>query len=295
MGFFGKLMKLGKAVNGVLKPKTILDHVQERIKALDEEMQSGRRFVSIKKIWNWMKENERMRLCGCDRLNGRLQEELEKTDKEKTAKDSYDVLGREFPLDPLEDERKEADNSSKEVYESIKKVRESARKVEDALASSRMPTEKDVHYYGEAYLLNQYAKAPEVNDVVVVRNEDGIWTASTVQGIEGSSVWCEGDWHEEHLPYRFNEELVGTARNPKDPASLRWGDKVWVADDLKDDPELAIFIGFNPNGESELRWLTLSSAERCLEAFSDQKKWPPFGHWKYMWRADGDELKSQKN
>ena len=292
MRFFGKLKKLGKAVNEVLKPKTIIDHVQERIKALDEDMQSGRRFVSIRRIWNWMKENERMHLCNYDRLNERLQEELERIDKEKKAKDSYDVLGREFPL---EDERKEADNSSKKVYESIRKVRESVKKVEDVLASSKMPMEKDVHYYGEAYILNHYARTPEVNDVVVVKNDDGIWIASTVQGIEGSAVWCEGDWHEEHLPYQFNEELVGTARNPKDPSTLRWGDKVWVADDLKDDPELSIFIGFNPNGESDLRWLTLSSAEHCLESFSDQKKWPPFGHWKYMWRADGDELKSQKS
>ena len=284
MGFFNNLKEMAKAVNEALTPKTIIDHVQERIKALDEEMQSGRRFVSIKRIWDWMKENERMRLCNYDRLNERLQEELEKIDKEKkTEKDNYDVLGREFPS---EDEEKETDTLFEEVHESIKKARESVKKVEDAIASSKMPMKKDVHYYGEAYLLNHYAKAPKVNDVVVVRNEDGIWIASTVQGIEGSSVWCEGDWHEEHLPYRFNEELVGTARIPKDPASLRWGDKVWVADDLKDKPELSIFIGFNSGGESDLRWLTLSSKENCLKAFSDQKKWPPFGHWKYMWMAE---------
>ena len=283
MGFFNNLKEMAKAVNEALTPKTIIDHVQERIKALDEEMQSGRRFVSIKKIWDWMKENERMRLCNYDRLNERLQEELEKIDKEKKTEDNYDVLGREFPS---EDEEKETDTLFEEVHESIKKTRESVKKVEDALASSKMPMKKDVHYYGEAYLLNHYAKAPKVNDVVVVRNEDGIWIASTVQGIEGSSVWCEGDWHEEHLPYRFNEELVGTARIPKDPASLRWGDKVWVADDLKDKPELSIFIGFNQDGESDLRWLTLSSKENCLKAFSDQKKWPPFGHWKYMWMAE---------
>ena len=284
MGFFGELKKMAKAVNEALTPKTIVDHVQERIKALDEEMQSGRRFVSIKRIWDWMKENERMRLCNYDRLNERLQEELEKIDKEKkTEKDNYDVLGREFPS---EDEEKETDTLFEEVHESIKKARESVKKVEDAIASSKMPMKKDVHYYGEAYLLNHYARTPEVNDVVAVRNEDGIWIASTVQGIEGSSVWCEGDWHEEHLPYRFNEELVGTARTPKNPASLRWGDKVWVADDLKDKPELAIFLGFNPDGESDLRWLTFSSEKTCLEAFNNHT-WPSSGgHWKYMWMAE---------
>ena len=283
MGFFEELKKLGKEINEALMPKTILDHVQERIKALDEEMQSGRRFISIKKIWDWMKENERMRLCNYDRLNERLQEELENIVKEKKDEDNYDVLGRKFPS---EDEQKEADNSTKKVAENMKKVREIAKKVEDVLASSKMPAEKDVHYYGEAYLLNHYARTPEVNDVVVVKNDDGIWIASTVQGVEGSAVWCEGDWQEEHLPYRFNEELVGTAKTPKDPSTLRWGDKVWVADDLKDKPELSIFIGFNQDGESDLRWLTLSSAKNCLEAFSKSNKWPPFGHWKYMWMVE---------
>lgn len=286
MGFFNGLKEMAKAINEALTPKTIVDHVQERINALEEEMQSGRRFISIKKIWNWMKENERMHLCNYDRLNERLQEELKNMDEKKKVEDNYDVLGRKFPS---EEEQKEEGNPPVEVHESIRKVKESVKKVEDsidALASSKMPTKKDVHYYGEAYLLNHYAKAPKVNDVVTVKNDDGIWIASTVQGIEGSAVWCEGDWHEEHLPYRFNEELVGTARTPKDPASLRWGDKVWVADDLKDKPELAIFIGFNQDGESDLRWLTLSSAKQCLKAFSDQNKWPPFGHWKYMWMAE---------
>ena len=283
MRFFNGLKEMAKAVNEALTPKTIVDHVHERIKALDEEMQSGRRFVSIKRIWDWMKENERMRLCNYDRLNERLQEELEKIDKEKKAKDNYDVLGRKFPS---EDEQKEADNSAKKVDESIKKVRELAKKVEDALASSKMPVKKDVHYYGEVYLLNHYARTPEVNDVVAVKNDDGIWIASTVQGVEGSAVWCEGDWHEEHLPYRFNEELIGTARKPKDPASLRWGDKVWVCDDLNDEPELVIFLGFNPDGESDLRWLTFSSEKACLEAFNNHT-WPSGGgHWKYMWMAE---------
>ena len=284
MGFFNGLKEMAKAINEALTPKTIVDHVQERINALEEEMQSGRRFISIKNIWKWMKENERMHLCSYDRLNERLQEKLEKIDKEKKVEDNYDVLGRKFPS---EEEQKEEGNPPIEVHESIRKVRESVKKIEDTLEESfKTPMKKDVHYYGEAYLLNHYSKAPEVNDVVAVKNEDGIWIASTVQGIEGSAVWCEGDWHEEHLPYRYNEELVGTAKTPKDPASLRWGDKVWVADDLKDDPELAIFIGFNPDGENDLRWLTFSSEKTCLEAFNNHT-WPSAGgHWKYMWMAE---------
>lgn len=283
MGFFSEIKEMAKAVNEALRPKTIVDHVHERIKALDEEMQSGRRFISIKRIWDWMKENERMRLCNYDRLNERLQEELKNMDEKKKDEDNYDVLGRKFPS---EDEQKETDTLFEEVHESIKKARESVKKVEDALASPKISMKKDVHYYGEAYLLNHYAKTPEVNDVVVVRKDNGIWIVSTVQAVEGNAVWCEDDWHEEHIPYRFNEELVGTAKTPKNPMTLRWGDKVWVADDLNDKPELSIFIGFNSDGESDLRWLTLSSAENCLESFSDQKKWPPFGHWKYMWMAE---------
>lgn len=286
MGFFNGLKEMAKSINEALTPKTIVDHVHERIKALDEEMQSGRRFVSIKKIWDWMKENERMRLCNYDRLNERLQEELEKIDKEKKTEDNYDVLGREFPSKEMWEEADRLADKAKVIEDATKTVKEACDCLSDRIKSKKNKEEKDIHYFGEAYLLNHYTKTPKVNDVVVVKNDDGIWIASTVQGVEGNAVWCEGDWNEEHLPYRFNEELVGTAKAPKDPSTLRWGDKVWVADDLKDDPELAIFIGFNQGGESDLRWLTLSSAKQCLKAFSDQNKWPPFGHWKYMWMAE---------
>ena len=99
MSLFDEIKKMAKAVNEAMRPKTIIDHVQERINELDKEMQSGRRFISIKRIWDWMKENERMHLCNCDHFNERLQEELEKVDKKKKVKDNYDVLGRKFPLD----------------------------------------------------------------------------------------------------------------------------------------------------------------------------------------------------
>ncbi len=287
MGFFGELKKLGKVVNEALTPKTILDHVHERIKALDEEMQSGRRFVSIKRIWDWMKENERMRLCNYDRLNERLQEELEKIDKEKKAEENYDVLGRKFPSKELREEADRLADKAAAIEDATKTVKEAYDCLSDRIKSKKNKEEKDIHYFGEAYLLKHWNKAPEVNDIVLIKKKDnGIWMAATVQAVENNAVWCEGDWHEEHLPYRFNEELVGTTKTPKDPASLRWGDKVWVVDDLNDNPELSIFIGFNSDGESDLRWLTLSSEETCLEAFSDQKKWPPFGHWKYMWMAE---------
>lgn len=325
MGFFDELKifdelkKMAKAVNEAMRPKTIIDHVQERISELEKEAESGKRFVSIRKIWNWMKENERMRLCNYDRLNERLQEELEKIDREKKAEDNYDVLGREFPS---EDERKEAGNSAEKVKESIKKVRESVKKVEDALDEEagllededlaeeslnedkeeteknagevqgtaglkdkvQEPMEKDVHYFGEAYLAGQYERLPEQNSVVVVRREsDGVWLASTVEEVDAENrrVRCGNVWHSEFLPYRLNEELVGTTLKPKNPRDLRWGLKVWVKDDLKDEAEEAIFLGFNPEGESDMRWLTLSSAKMTLEAFACSK-WPSFGHWKYM-------------
>ena len=281
MGFFSEIKEMAKAVNEAMRPKTILDHVHERIKALDEEMQSGRRFISIKKIWKWMKENERMRLCNYDRLNERLQEELKNMDEKKKCEDNYDVLGRKFPSKEM---LEEADKAIEDASKAIKECHES---IADRLALNKQEIKKDQHYFGEAYLLKHWTRTPQVNDIVVVKRKDnGLWIASTVQAVEGNAVWCEGDWYEEHIPYRFNEELVGTAKTPKDPASLRWGDKVWVADNLNDKPELSIFIGFNPDGESDLRWLTLSSAENCLESFSDQKKWPPFGHWKYMWMAE---------
>ena len=97
MSLFDEIKKMAKVVNEAMRPKTIIDHVQERINALDEEMQSGRRFISIRKIWDWMKENERMRLCNYNRLNERLQKELKNMDEKKKAKDNYDVLGRKFP------------------------------------------------------------------------------------------------------------------------------------------------------------------------------------------------------
>ena len=286
MGFFGELKKMAKAVNEAMRPKTILDHVHERIKVLDEEMQSGRRFISIKRIWDWMKENERMRLCNYDRLNERLQEELEKIDKEKKAKDNYDVLGREFPSEDLREEADRLADKTAAIEDARKTLKEAYDCLSDRIKSKRDKEEKDVHYFGEAYLLKHWNKAPEVNDIVLIRKKDnGIWMAATVQAVENNAVWCEGDWHEEHLPYRFNEELVGTTKIPKDPAALRWGDKVWVVDNLEDIPEKSIFIGFNPDGESDLRWLTLSSAQNCLEAFSS-KKWPSYGHWKYMWPVE---------
>ena len=286
MGFFSNLKEMAKTVNEALKPKTILDHVHERIKVLDEEMQSGRRFISIKRIWDWMKENERMRLCNYDRLNERLQEELEKIDKEKKAKDNYDVLGREFPSEDLREEADRLADKTAAIEDARKTLKEAYDCLSDRIKSKRDKEEKDVHYFGEAYLLKHWNKAPEVNDIVLIRKKDnGIWMAATVQAVENNAVWCEGDWHEEHLPYRFNEELVGTTKIPKDPAALRWGDKVWVVDNLEDIPEKSIFIGFNPDGESDLRWLTLSSAQNCLEAFSS-KKWPSYGHWKYMWPVE---------
>lgn len=313
MGFFDELKifdelkKMAKAVNEAMRPKTIIDHVQERINELEKEAESGKRFVSIRRIWNWMKENERMRLCNYDRLNERLQEELEKIDKEKKAEDSYDLLGREFPS---EDGQKEAGNPSEKVKESIKKVRESVKKIEDAIDEEaglsededlveeslnedeeeteknavQEPMEKDIHYFGEAYLTGQYERLPEQNSVVVVRREaDGVWLASTVEEVDAENrrVRCGNVWHSEFLPYRLNEELVGTSLKPKNPRDLRWGLKVWVKDDLKDEAEEAIFLGFNPEGESDLRWMTLSSAKMTLEAFA-HSKWPSFGHWKYM-------------
>ena len=290
MGFFEGLKELGRTLNEALRPKTILDHVHERIKALDEEMQSGRRFVSIRKIWDWMKENERMRLCNYDRLNECLQEELEKIDKEKKAEDNYDVLGREFPSkEPLEEADRLADKAEV-IEDAANAVKEAYDCLADRIKSRKDKEEKDVHYFGEAYLIGHYERMPAVNSVVVVRREaDGVWIASTVEeaDAENRRVRCGDVWHSEFLPYRFNEELVGTTLKPKNPRDLRWGLKVWVKDDLKDEAEEAIFLGFTSEGESDLRWLTLSSPELTMEAFANSK-WPSFGHWKYMRIAEED-------
>lgn len=292
MGFFSKMTKMAKAVNEILRPKTILDHVQERISELEKETESGKRFISIKRIWDWMKESERMHFCGS--LNERLQEELKEIDGKKKAVDSYDVLGREFPADGEEDSQekdveRKAKIMSKCFAESGKCIAEAAEKMQkDVLdildRKDGKPSADDVHYFGESFLIRHFEQMPEVNSVAVVKREqDGVWLAATVEETdkENGKIRCGDVWHSEFLPYRYNEELVGTTMKPKNPRELRWGLKVWVKDDLKDEAEEAIFLGFNPNGESDLRWLTLSSSKITLEAFASNK-WPSFGHWKYM-------------
>lgn len=299
MGFFEELKELGKAINEALTPKTIVDHVQERINELEKEMQSGRRFVSIRKIWNWMKENEEMRLLNYKRLNERLNEQLKEIEEKAGAKDNMDLQGREFEDAEKteavsEADEKDAPSADAGLAESAKTLEAAAENLENASAilrrfkETREPVEKDARYFGEAFLVDHYERMPEVNSVVLVRREtDGVWLASTVEeaDAEARKVRCGSEWHSEFVPYRFNEELVGTSGKPKNPRELNWGIKVWVKDDLKDKAEEAVFIGFNPNGESDLRWMTLCSAESCLRAFADEK-WPPFGHWKYMRLAE---------
>ena len=37
---------------------------------------------------------------------------------------------------------------------------------------------------------------------------------------------CTGTWWLECIPYKLNEELLGTTDDPKDIKSLRWGDRI---------------------------------------------------------------------
>lgn len=295
MGFFSKLKKMAKAVNEILRPRTIIDHVQERISELEKENGSGKRFVSVKRIWDWMTENESMRFYGS--LNEGQQEELNETGGKKKAADSYDVQGREFPADGEEDSlekdvQRKAEIMSKCFAESGKCIADAAEKMQkEALdildvkdGKPSADVKDDVRYFGEDFLIRHFEQMPEVNSVAVVKREqDGVWLAATVEETdkENRKIRCGDVWHSEFLPYRFNEELVGTTLKPKNPRELRWGLRIWVKDDLKDEAEEAIFLGFNPEGESDLRWLTLSSSKMTLEAFASNK-WPSFGHWKYM-------------
>lgn len=183
----------------------------------------------------------------------------------KQSKDEYDLQGRKLEAEQQDGEREEE--------------------------QAAMEMKEDKRYYGEAYLVNLKMRKPKLNDIVLVpRKEDGKWVAASVEEVDPKSgaVRCRMEWHSDFVFYKYNEELVGTARKPKDPKTLQWGDKVLVCDDLKDEPEEAIFLGFNEEGESDLRWLTLSSAKKCLESFRNGK-WLSFGHWKYMWLADKPE------
>ena len=171
----------------------------------------------------------------------------------KKAKDEYDLQGRKFDS-PQEDAE-----------------------------SGNM--EKDLRYYGEAYLVNFSRHRPKVNELVLVpRKSDGIWLAASIEEVDPESgrIRCGSEWHDNFVFYRYNEELVGTARKPKNPKNLRYGDRVLVCDDLNDEPKTAVFIGFEKNFEVRMNWITLASEEYCLELLS-KGQLPTFGSWKYMW------------
>lgn len=171
----------------------------------------------------------------------------------KKAKDEYDLQGRKFDS-PQEDAE-----------------------------SGNM--EKDLRYYGEAYLVNFSRHKPKVNELVLVpRKSDGIWLAASIEEADPESgrIRCGAEWHCDFVFYRYNEELVGTARKPKNPENLRYGDRVLVCDDLNDEPKTAVFVGFEKNIEVGMNWITLASEEYCLELLS-KGQLPTFGSWKYMW------------
>ena len=145
--------------------------------------------------------------------------------------------------------------------------------------------EKDLRYYGGAYLVNFSRHRPKVNELVLVpRKSDGIWLAASIEEVDAESgrIRCGAEWHDNFVFYRYNEELVGTARKPKNPENLRYGDRVLVCDDLNDEPKTAVFIGFEKNIEVGMNWITLASEEYCLELLS-KGQLPTFGSWKYMW------------
>lgn len=178
----------------------------------------------------------------------------------KKAKDECDLQGRKF-----DSMQKDAANAGE--------------------AESKPEMKKDVRYYGEAYLVNFSRHKPKVNELVLVpRKGDGIWTVASIEEVDAESgrIRCGSEWHDNFVFYRYNEELVGTARRPKRPESLRYGDRVLVCDDLDAEPEVAIFIGFNKAVEINLKWITVSSEKYCLELLSNGQS-PSFGHWQYMW------------
>ena len=178
----------------------------------------------------------------------------------KKAKDECDLQGRKFDS-PQED----AANAGE--------------------AESKPEMKKDVRYYGEAYLVNFSRHRPKVNELVLVpRKSDGIWLAASIEEADPESgrIRCGSEWHDNFVFYRYNEELVGTARKPKNPENLRYGDRVLVCDDLNDEPKTAVFVGFEKNIEIGMNWITLASERNCLESLSNGQL-PSFGSWKYMW------------
>lgn len=75
------------------------------------------------------------------------------------------------------------------------------------------------------------------NELVLVRRpetkaNDLKWKAASYErGHESNGKMkhlCTGTWWLECIPYKLNEELLGTTDEPKDIESLKWGDRVLV-------------------------------------------------------------------
>ena len=75
------------------------------------------------------------------------------------------------------------------------------------------------------------------NELVLVRRTefkpDAMkWKAASYERMQESNgkvkYFCTGTWWLECIPYKLNEELLGTEDDPKDVSSLKWGDRVLV-------------------------------------------------------------------
>ena len=158
---------------------------------------------------------------------------------------------------------------------------DNAQTVEDAVKGKKQK------YFGEEFLKSYQKTLPNVNEIILYfDNEAKVWCAASVNEVDKElrRVRCGERWHEDFVRYMYNEELLGTARKAKDLSKLEWGDLVWVCDNLNDEPDLAVFLGFFETNHTELKWLTISR-DTCLEYFNKEKT-PPFGSWKYMWMAE---------
>lgn len=129
--------------------------------------------------------------------------------------------------------------------------------------------------------------AVERDSIVLARmpefkQDDRKWVAASFDRMKESGgrklYLCSGVWYLECIPYHLNEELLATKDDPKDLMQISWGMDCLVADDLSEEWQEALLVGFDKT--SAYPWIALQKT--AIEQNLELQRPVPFSEWRYL-------------
>ena len=135
--------------------------------------------------------------------------------------------------------------------------------------------------------ISNMQNAVERDSIVLARmpefkQDDKKWVAASFDRMKengGRKLYlCSGVWYLQCIPYHLNEEILATEDNPKDLTHLSWGMDCLVADDLSEEWQEALLVGFDKT--SAYPWIALQKT--AIEQNLELQRPVPFSEWRYL-------------